>query len=117
VTKARLRGEDYLMDRAMFRRQSTGELIEPEWTQFSYPAGWHYDVLRGLDHLRHAGAVPDKRIADAIELVESKRDGNGRWLLEKAYPGEVHFDMDEGPGKPSRWNTLRAMRVLRWYHE
>jgi hypothetical protein len=117
VTEARLRGEDYLMDRAMFRRQSTGELIEPEWTQFSYPAGWHYDVLRGLDHLRHAGAVPDKRIADAIELVESKRDGNGRWLLEKAYPGEVHFDMDEGPGKPSRWNTLRAMRVLRWYHE
>lgn len=117
VTEARLRGQDYLMDRAMFRSRSTGEVIDSAWTQFSYPAGWHYDVLRGLDYLRDAGAVPDERIAGAIELVESKRDRKGRWSLEKSYPGEAHFDMDEGPGMPSRWNTLRAMRVLRWYHE
>lgn len=116
LTEARLRGQDYLMERSMFRRRSTGVVIDPDWMQFSYPAGWHYDVLRGLDYLRDADADPDGRIADAIELVESKRDPEGRWPLEKAYPGELHFAIDEGPGKPSRWNTLRAMRVLRWYH-
>ena len=115
VRAARLRGQEYLLDRRMFRRLSTGEVIDPAWTQFSYPTYWHYDVLRGLDYLRAAGASPDERVAEAIELVESKRDSTGRWALENPYPGRVHFAMDEGEGRPSRWNTLRAMRVLRWY--
>jgi hypothetical protein len=74
-------------------------VIDPAWTQFSYPTAWHYDVLRGLDYMRAAAAVPDERVAEAIDLVESKRDAEGRWPLEN----------------PHRWNTLRAMRVLRWY--
>jgi hypothetical protein len=82
---------------------------------FSFPPRWHYDVLRGLDYLRSAGAEPDERCAEAIELVETKRDAEGRWLLENTHPGQVHFVMEEGDGKPSRWNTLRAMRVLDWY--
>ncbi len=115
VRAARLRGQEYLLERRMLRRLSTGEVIDPAWTQFSYPTFWHYDVLRGLDYLRAAGAMPDERVAEAIDLVESKRDADGRWLLENPHPGRLHFEIDEGEGRPSRWNTLRAMRVLRWF--
>jgi hypothetical protein len=101
----------------MFRRLSTGEIIDPAFTRFSFPTGYHYDVLRGLEHLRRAGAVPDERVAEAIDLVEKKRGDDGRWILENPHPGELHFDMDEGEGGPSRWNTLRALRVLRWYEQ
>ena len=122
VTAARQRGQEYLLERRMLRRLSTGELIDPAWTRSSFPPGWHYDVLRGLDHLRAAAAAPDDRIAEAIALVEEKRDAHGRWPLEarkpafrgKPHEGEVHFEMDEGIARPSRWNTLRALRVLRW---
>lgn len=115
VAAARLRGQDYLLDRRLLRRLSTGEVIDPEWTRFSYPPGWYYDVLRGLDYLRAAGVAPDERVGEAIDIVRSKRDPSGRWALEIPHPGALHFAMDEGEGKPSRWNTLRAMRVLKWY--
>jgi hypothetical protein len=116
VTDARLRGQEYLVERGLFRSRSTGEVIDPEWTQFSFPTRWHYDILRGLDYLRRAGVEPDERVAEAIELVEKKRDADGRWPLENPHAGEDHFAMEDGAGKPSRWNTLRALRVLRWYH-
>lgn len=115
VTAARLKGQDYLLERRMFRRLSTGEVVDSAWTRFSFPTRWHYDVLRGLDYLRSTGVEPDERCAEAIELVESKRDPDGKWPLENTHPGRVHFEMEEGDGKPSRWNTLRAMRVLAWY--
>ena len=117
VKAARLRGQEYLLERRMLRRLSTGEVINPAWMQFSYPTLWHYDVLRGLDYLRAAGAAPDQRVAEAIDLVESKRDADGRWPLENPHPGQLHFEMDEGEGRPSRWNSLRAMRVLRWHDQ
>ena len=115
VTAARLRGQEYILARRMFRRLSTGEVADPAFTFFSFPTRYLYDVLRGLDYLRSAGVEPDERLAEAIGLVESKRDADGRWPLERIHTGEVFFEMDEGEGKPSRWNTLRAMRVLRWY--
>ena len=119
VTEARLRGQEYLLERRLFRRRSTGEVIDrsqrPAWTRFSFPTWWHYDVLRGLEYLRRAGATPDERVAEAIELVESKRDGDGRWPLENQHPGTMPVELDEGEGQPSRWNTLRALRVLDWY--
>ncbi len=117
VRAARLRGQEYLLERRMIRRLSTGEVIDPAWTQFFYPTYWHYDVLRGLDYLRAAGAAPDERVTEAIDLVESKRDADGRWPLDNPHPGRLHFAMDVGEGRPSRWNTLRAMRVLRWYEQ
>jgi len=118
LTAARRKGEAYLLDRRMFRRLSTGAVVDPEWLQFSFPPRWYYDVLRGLDHMRNAGVEPDDRLAEAIDLVKSKRSEDGRWPLENVHPGRpgsVYFEMDEGVGKPSRWNTLRAMRVLDWY--
>jgi hypothetical protein len=121
VTEARLRGQEYLLERRLFRRRSTGEVIERDrkggaaWTRFAFPTWWHYDVLRGLEYLRRAGVTPDDRVTEAIDLVESKRDGDGRWPLETRYPGVMPIEIDEGEGRPSRWNTLRALRVLDWY--
>jgi hypothetical protein len=117
VTAARHRAHEYLLDRRMFRRLSTGEVVNEDWLRFSFPPRYLYDVLRGLDYLRSAGVEPDERAAEAIELVKGKRAKDGRWPLENPHPGAVYFDMDEGAGKPSRWNTLRAMRVLDWYEE
>ena len=120
VTAARLRGQEYILERRLFRRRSTGEVIERDrkggaaWTRFAFPTWWHYDVLRGLDYLRDAGVRPDERMAEAIELVASKRDADGRWPLETSYPGVTPVDVDGGEGRPSRWNTLRALRVLDW---
>jgi hypothetical protein len=115
LTAARLRGQEYLLERRLLRRRTTGEIVDPAWTHFSFPTWWHYDVLRGLEYLRRAGVTPDERVTEAIELVEAKRDGSGRWLLENQHPGTMAVEMDEGEGRPSRWNTLRALRVLDWY--
>lgn len=121
VTEARLRGQEYLIERRLFRRRSTGEVIardrkgDATWTRFAFPTWWHYDVLRGLEYLRCAGVTPDERMTEAIDVVASKCDSNGRWPLEVRYPGEMPVEIDEGEGRPSRWNTLRAVRVLNWY--
>jgi hypothetical protein len=123
VTAARRRGEEYLLDRRLRRRRSTGEVIERDrkggasWSDFAFPAWWHYDVLRGLDYLRRAGTRLDERVADAIDLVTSKRGPDGRWMLDVEYPGPRAIEIDEEAGRASRWNTLRAMRVLRWYEQ
>ncbi len=122
ITGARLRGQEYLLARRLFRSRSTGQIIEtdrktgikPAWTEISFPTRWHYDILWGLDYLRRAGVAPDERMAEAIDLVRKKRDEHGRWPLENPHPGPVHFGMEGRAGEPSRWNTLRALRVLRW---
>jgi len=113
--QARRRGEEYLLARSLLRRKSNGELINGHWLQFSYPTRWFYDVLRGLDYFRAAGGAPDKRLEEAVEVVRSKRQPNGQWLLENTHAGKVHFQLEDGDGNPSRWNTLRALRTLSWY--
>ena len=114
VSEARRSGEEYLLERRLFRRLSTGEVVDPGYLEFAFPYYWHYDVLRALDHFRAAGADPDPRMAEAVELVRSKRQPDGRWLLDRTHPGRVFFDL-EVVGEPSRWNTLRALRVLDWW--
>ena len=114
VTSARIRAHEYLIERRLFRSLSTGQIIKPAWTEISFPTRWHYDILWGLDYLRRADVAPDERMAEAIDLLAKKRDENGRWPLENPHPGPVHFAMEDSAGEPSRWNTLRALRVLRW---
>ena len=114
VADARRRGEAYLLDRRLFRRKSTGEVIDPRWLQFAHPTWWHYDVLRGLDYLRDAGVRPDERVAEATAVVKGNRGDDGRWPLQKVHDGEVYFPLDDGEGLPSRWITLGALRVLGW---
>lgn len=93
IAEARSRCHRYLIDRRLFRSRSTGEVIDPNWASFTFPTRWPYDVLQGLDHLRDAAVEPDERIAEAVALVESKRDSEGRWKLEDPYAGEYHFVM------------------------
>ncbi|MEA2538190.1 MAG: hypothetical protein QOF11_2424, partial [Chloroflexota bacterium] len=114
VGEARRRGEAYLLERRLFRRKSTGEVIDPSWLQFSFPTWYFYDVLRGLEYLRDAEVRPEERVAEAIGIVEGNRDPDGRWPLQNVHPGEAPFQMDDGEGQPSRWNTLRALRALDW---
>jgi hypothetical protein len=115
ISAVRRRGEEYLLERKLFRRKSTGAVVDPAWLQFSFPTRWHYDVLRGLEYFRAAGDPPDPRLGEAIDLLRSKQQADGTWLLENTHPGAVHFALEDGDGKPSQWNTLRALRVLRWY--
>jgi len=114
VTGARLRGQEYLLERRLFRSRSTGQIVNAAWTQCSFPTRWHYDILWGLDYLRSAGFAPDGRIAEAVDLVAKKRDEDRRWRLENPHAGPVHFELEGHAGEPSRWITLRALRVLRW---
>ena len=116
VTKARKRAENYLLERRMFRSLRTGEVIDQRWLRFSFPTFWHYDVLRGLDYLRNAGIKPDHRVNEAIQIVMERRHQNGRWPLNLLHAEHLPLEMETGVGSASRWNTLRALRVLRWYH-
>jgi hypothetical protein len=113
LTAAIRRGQEYLLTRRLFHRLSTGEVIDPDFARFAFPTCYHYDVLRALGHLRAAGVVPDERMNEALAVVESKRDADGRWPLEHWHEDNVVIPM-EGLGTPSRWVTLRALRVLRW---
>ena len=115
VSEARRGGEQYLLERSLFRRQSTGEVVNPAYLDFAFPYYWRYDVLRALDYFRRSGAEPEPPMAEAVEVVRSKRQPDGRWLLDRIHPGRVHFDLEGGVGTPSRWNTLRALRVLAWW--
>jgi len=115
VGEARRGGEEYLLERGLFRRQSTGEVVDPAYLGFAFPSYWRDDVLRALDYFRRSGADPDPRMAEAVGVVRSKRQPDGRWLLDRIHPGRVHFDLEGPVGAPSRWNTLRALRVLDWW--
>jgi hypothetical protein len=117
LTKARARAQDYLLERHMFRSLRTGEVIDRSWTRFQFPPSYHYDVLRGLDYLRSARIKPDHRVAEAIEVVNERRHQNGLWPLNRIDPRRFTFDMEAGVGKRSHWNTLRALRVLKWHKE
>jgi hypothetical protein len=115
VAEARHRGEEYLLARRLFRRRTTGEVPVDRWLAFAWPPRWHYDVLRALDHFRRAGDRPDPRVDEAVALVRDMRRPDGTWLLDHTHPGQDHFTFEDGDGHPSRWNTLRALRVLAWH--
>lgn len=114
ISEARRRGEEYLLERGLFRRRSTGELVLDRYLEFAFPPYWHYDVLRALDYFRDVGGPPDPRIDDAIGLVLDESLDDGRWPAGRPRRGQVFFALDAREGEPSRWNTLRATRVLRW---
>ena len=117
VTKARRGAEDYLLERRMFRSLRTGDVIDERWLRFSFPTFWHYDVLRGLDYLRNAAVTPDSRVSEAIEVVIKRRHQNGRWPLNLLHRERISLEMETAVGSASRWNTLRALRVLRWHND
>jgi hypothetical protein len=115
IAAARRRGEEYLLERDLFRRRSTGAVARPAFLTFAFPPRYEYDVLRALDYFRAAGAGRDPRMDDAVRVVESRQQADGRWLLDRTHAEGIAVPLDETIGEPSRWNTLRALRVLRWY--
>ena len=111
---ARRRGEEYLLERRLLRRRSTGEFIDPDFLQFSFPTRWHYDVLRGLEHFRSTGDRPDHAPGRGARPGPLQAAARRHLAAGEHLPGPVHFTLEDGDGRPSRWNTLRALRVLRW---
>jgi hypothetical protein len=121
ITAAQRRGEEYLLKRALFRRLTTGEVANSDFLKFAFPPRYCYDVLRALHYFRDAELQnsdrPDPRVDEALRYVESKRQADGRWLLDDTHNEALAFPFNESIGEPSRWNTLRALRVLRWYKQ
>jgi hypothetical protein len=115
VTDARRRAQEYLLERRLLRRLSTGDIIEPTWTQFAFPTLWHFDVLRALDYLRAAGVQPEGQVEEAVATVLERRQGDGRWLLDVRHRSTLHEELAGTLGAANRWITLRALRVLDWY--
>jgi hypothetical protein len=115
VSDARRRGQEYLLERHLLRRLSTGETINTTWTQLAFPPLWHYDALRALDYLRAAGVAPDARVEEAVEAVRGRRQADGRWLLDVRHRDTLHEELSGAVGAPNRWVTLRARRVLEWH--
>ena len=115
VTDARTRAQDYLLERRLLRRLSTGEIVDPSWTRFAFPPLWHYDVLRALDYLGAAGVPPDGRVDEAVAAVVERRQPDGRWLLDVRHRDTLHQELAGTVGAPNRWITLRARRVVTRY--
>ena len=113
LREAQARAREFLLVHRLFRAHRTGRVIRPEFLRFAFPPRWHYDVLRALDYFQECRAPRDERLAEALALVRAKSRADGRWLLAAGYPGKIHFEMEKA-GWPSRWNTLRALRVLKW---
>ncbi len=115
VAAGRHRAEEYLLERHLFRRRSTGEVAHPDFLTFGFPPRYQYDVLRGFDYFRAADAQPDPRMSEAIQIVRNRQQADGRWLLDRSHDEALALSLGESVGEPSRWNTLRALRVLRWW--
>lgn len=117
--EARRSGEEFLLERNLFRRLGSGEPADAQFLRFTHPNRWRYDILRALDYFRFSaiqtGTDPDPRLGEAIDRLRSRRLQDGTWPLDWSPPGRIWFEIDDGQGKPSRWVTLRAMRVLRWW--
>ena len=116
LSKIARQSQNFILQHRLFRSDRTGEIIQPRFLMLSYPTRWFYDILRALDSFRGVGAAYDPRMQDALNVLQQKRRQDGTWPLQAKHPGQTHFDM-ETPGKPSRWNTLRALRVLRHFRQ
>jgi hypothetical protein len=114
IANSRNRAHEYLLQRRLLRRLSTGEIIDRAWTAFAFPPLWHYDILRALEYLRAAGVAPDERVDEAVEIVRDRRRPDGRWLLDTRHRNTPYEEMAGAVGEPNHWITLRALRVLRW---
>jgi hypothetical protein len=116
IQTAEKNGIEFLLEHKLYKSHRTGNPIKPEFTRLSYPSRWRYDILRALDYFQYARIKYDKRINDALNVLLYKKNDNGKWLLQAHHKGQVHFDMEK-VGVPSRWNTLRALRVLKFYSD
>ncbi len=114
ISSAIKSAEEFILIHRLFLSDRTGKIIHKDFLKLSYPSRWKYDILRALDYFQKAERKWDERIDEAITVIQKKRNKYGTWNMQAAHPGQLHFVMEKA-GKPSRWNTLRAMRVLKYY--
>jgi len=114
IIKARDRAVEFLLEHRLYKSHRTGHIVKPQMTQFCFPPRWKYDVMTVLDYLRSVNVQKNERMQDAIDLLISKRRKDGTWLLQRPHPGKIFFEL-ETAGEPSRMNTLRGMRILKWW--
>jgi hypothetical protein len=114
VIEAQAKGREFLLAHRLFRSHRSGAIFDPKITRLSFPPRWRYDIMRALDYFRSCAAPYDRRMNDALQIIVKKQTADGRWLLQQRYPGKTFFEMEQ-VGEPSRWNTLRALRILRKY--
>ncbi len=115
VSDAAQRGRAFFCDHHLYRSHRTGAVVDPAFTKFPFPPQWHFDIVRGLEHFRTADAERDPRLADAIDVIRQRRRTDRTWPVQRGHPGRSWFRLEE-PG-PSRWATLRALRVLNWWDD
>jgi hypothetical protein len=106
--------EEFILMHQLYISDRTGEIINPQFLRMPYPGRWKYDILRALDYFQYSGHPWDDRMKPAVEVLLKKRNKDGTWNLNSGYSGQVHFDMEKA-GKPGKWNTLRASRVLKHF--
>ncbi len=114
IQQAQQKGREFLLIHRLFKSHRTGEIVNPAFTRFSFPPRWHYDILRALDYFQECRAEKDARLSDAIAIVLKRQTREGKWILQNRHPGRTFFEMEQ-VGEPSRWNTLRALRILKWW--
>lgn len=114
ILRAQRESVEFILMHHLYKSDHTGEIISPAFLRLPYPSRWRYDILRALDYFQQAGLPYDERLSDALQVIKHKRNADGTWNLNAPYPGQVHFHMERA-GRPSRWNTLRALRVLRHF--
>jgi hypothetical protein len=113
VGPAMAAGREFFLDHQLYRSHRTGTVANRAFTRFPFPPQWHFDILRGLEYFRAAGAVRDQRLGSAVEQVRRARRADGSWPWYRPYPGRQWFALETRV--PSRWSTLRARRVLGWW--
>jgi hypothetical protein len=114
LTEIESEAREFILQHKLFRSDHTNKIIDKRMLMLSYPSRWRYDILRALDYFQSAGIGYDSRMQDALDVLIKKKRKDGTWPLQAKHPGQTHFDMEQ-TGKPSRWNTLRAFRVLKHY--
>ncbi len=114
IKRAKESAEEFLLQHQLFLSDRTGQIISKDFLKLTYPGRWKYDILRALDYFQYDGIKWDKRMQAAIDVLYKKRNSKGTWNMQSAHPGQVHFKMEQA-GKPSRWNTLRALRVFKHF--
>jgi hypothetical protein len=108
------RAVQFLLCHRLYKSHRSGKTIDPRMTRLSFPPRWRYDIIRGLDYFQKIQTAYDSRMDDALEILVRKRRSDGTWPLQQRHPGRTFFEM-EHTGQPSRWNTLRALRILKWF--
>ena len=105
---------EFILVHQLFLSDKTGHIINKDFLKLTYPCRWKYDILRAMDFFQYAGIERDHRMKATIDVLKTKRNKEGTWNMQAAHSGQVHVNMEKA-GQPSRWNTMRVLRVMKHF--